>query len=151
MAKVFKQSDWLSNTQTHFQILNMFVDQRTWPSIRFKTHDQTFQTLSWAFQTLQRAFKATKKKSLAICLCYSTAHAVASTLVVFSIYPEAYCQTLKQTLSKKIAKNIFVHTETNEQPACYLIAQRWKTWFAVAVTPKFFLVSWNNKVIFGLK
>ena len=68
--------------------------------------------------------KPQKKKSLAICLCYNTAHAVESTLVVFSIYPEAYCQTLKHTLNKKIAKNISVHTETNEQPACYLIAQR---------------------------
>ena len=103
------------------------------------------------FKHFNEHLKPQKKKSLAICLCYSTTHAVESTMVVFPIYPEAYCQTLKQTLSKKIAKNISVHTETNEQPACYLIAQRWKTWFAVAVTPKFFLVSWNNKVIFGLK
>ena len=31
-------------------------------------------------------------KRLDTCLCYSTAYAVESTMIVFPIYPEAYCQ-----------------------------------------------------------
>lgn len=94
--------------QINFQTLNVSIDQKTWPSICFKTHGQAFQTLSWVFQILNRDFEASKKKierlaqslkNLAECLKsldtylrYSEAHAVESTMVVFPIYPEVHFQ-----------------------------------------------------------
>ena len=45
------------NTQIHFQFLNVSIDQKTQPSICFKTQGQVFQTLNQAFQTLSQAFQ----------------------------------------------------------------------------------------------
>ena len=74
----------LSNT------LNVSVDQKTQPSIRFKTCGwafetlrRAFKTLDWAFETLDRAFEDLREtKSSSECLrssvaglCYNTAQA----------------------------------------------------------------------------
>ena len=57
----FKFSIFNFNTQIHFQFLNVSIDQKTQPSICFKTHGQVFQTLSQAFQTLERDFEALRE------------------------------------------------------------------------------------------
>ena len=75
----------LSNT------FNVFLDQKTQPSIRFKTCGWAFETLRRAFKTLDRAFETLDRafedlretksspeclRSLVAGLCYNTAHAV---------------------------------------------------------------------------
>ena len=45
-------------TDQIIKTLNMSVDQKTRPSIYFKTCGRTFERLSRAFETFDRAFKA---------------------------------------------------------------------------------------------
>ena len=63
------------------KIPNVYVDQKTRPSICFKTRGRAFETLRRAFEILDRAFESLRKnqssvesfRSSAECLCHNTA------------------------------------------------------------------------------